>query len=187
MKTFIITTSAKARQYFTDINLSSNFIKTLKNRKPNSYGSSLLGRLLVARLAKIKKEEIECFLSESLHSFNYKSFHWSISHKHEMLAAAIDSEPIGIDIEINEPKNQDLFTLFADNEWDILGKISWENFYLGWTAKEACLKKLSLELNKFPKIKITGRKSPYLFLQYRRKNIRVRTLLNKNIILSVSC
>jgi len=71
-----------------------------------------------------------------------QGWHWSISHKHEWVAAVVAREPIGIDIESIVPRRDELlFDKVADaSEWALVGSRNWENFYRIWTAKEAVLK-----------------------------------------------
>lgn len=68
-------------------------------------------------------------------------WHWSISHKRQLAAAAIAQFPFGIDVEEFAPRRDDLLDQVASaTEWAIMGGRNWRNFFRLWTAKEATLK-----------------------------------------------
>ncbi|MCG3136416.1 MAG: hypothetical protein HJJLKODD_00249 [Phycisphaerae bacterium] len=85
-------------------------------------------------------------------------WYWSISHKPGMVAAAIDREPVGIDVELLQSRRSTgVFQKIArSDEWARCGVVSeelqaamaeqsartqlWNVFFRLWTAKEAVLK-----------------------------------------------
>jgi len=68
-------------------------------------------------------------------------FYWSLSHTRGLAAAAIATEPVGIDVERIRPRRQDIFTQVGnEEEWKLLGGQDWPAFFRLWTAKEAVLK-----------------------------------------------
>jgi len=70
-----------------------------------------------------------------------QAWHWSLSHKRRLAAAAIARCPIGIDVEEIVPRREDLFNeIGTEEEWRLMGERTWPAFYRLWTAKEATLK-----------------------------------------------
>ncbi len=77
----------------------------------------------------------------------------SISHSHEMVACAVDSVPIGIDIEKITPVSNSLIDyVCTDKEKEYVCKStqkpSFKRFFEVWTAKEAYIKKMGCGLKK---------------------------------------
>ncbi|KPJ79168.1 MAG: hypothetical protein AMJ54_00495 [Deltaproteobacteria bacterium SG8_13] len=74
--------------------------------------------------------------------------HWSLTHKIEYVGAVVSRAEIGIDLEKVKPRNtQALFgKTAADEEWEIAGGKSWDNFHRVWTSKEAVLKAIGIGL-----------------------------------------
>ncbi len=181
-----ITTTDEVKKRVGDIALSADLIKTLKDKKAHSHEESLCGRFLIAQLMKIEKNELESFLYQSLGSFRYKNSFWSLSHKGKFIVGVVGKEPIGIDIELNTPKDRILFDIFTDKEWKVLGRKCWKNFYIGWTAKEACLKKLSLGLSEINKISIVSRNSKGISMVYLNRKVTAQTILDRKFVVSIS-
>ena len=188
MPNFALTRLEELASEFSRIKAFSTILEKIRKGKPHSYYQSLLGRLLVCKLAKVSQKNIEDFLTSSLDSFYYNKykFFWSISHKENWLCAAISNKPIGIDVEINRKKSRELFDLFTNDEWRVLGKKSWDNFYKAWTAKEASLKAQSLNLDDFRKVIITGKSNQNLFLKYLDRTMVAQTFLKGEVIFSIS-
>jgi len=167
---------------------SEHALQNIKKIKKRTYEESLYGRLLVARIARIPKKDIELFLIESLTSFYSKkyNFYWSLSHKKQWICATIDTKPIGIDIECLEKKNKRLFKTFTDQEWNILGKKTWRVFYTGWTAKEATLKIFSLPLERIHDVMIIARRKNSITLSYKKHISSVHITVRQHIIVAVA-
>lgn len=182
----LIRSIKQARKEFAELESQESFVKLIRLGRPNTTNESFVGRLLVARLAKVKEVDLNGFLTQSLKTFAYRNFFWSISHKADLVVAAIDKQPIGVDIEIVVAKNKNLFKIFSIDEWIVLGRKSWKNFYTGWTAKEACIKKLSLNLSDIDRLRISKRVGSFIFLKFELKSIKVRTKMVGRTIVSVS-
>ncbi|MDO8571749.1 MAG: 4'-phosphopantetheinyl transferase superfamily protein [bacterium] len=172
----------------TLMNTSGYALKRIKKIKSHTFEQSFYGRLLVARIARIPKKDIESFLIESLTSFYSKKYHfyWTLSHKKDWICAAMSTKPIGIDIEYLEKKNKRLFKTFTDQEWDILGRKTWHTFYSGWTAKEAALKMLSLPFRCIRDIRITEKQRNSMTLFYKKRTASVHIYTRKNIIIAIA-
>ncbi|MGF7047403.1 4'-phosphopantetheinyl transferase [Paenibacillus sp. DS2015] len=79
-------------------------------------------------------------------------FHYNISHSGTWVVCAIDSQPIGIDIEEIKPTNTDLSRLvFSDEEKATVEAITGDEqlhyFYDIWTLKESYVKTIGLGLS----------------------------------------
>lgn len=69
-------------------------------------------------------------------------WHWSISHGRGFAAGAVARQPLGVDVERIEPRNQDVVSrVTSRDELELLGGFRWDAFMRVWTAKEAVLKK----------------------------------------------
>lgn len=160
-----------------------------KLRKENvHYKESLMARFLVADLGGLKINEMEDFLfakSKSFYSERH-GFYWSTSHKGAWLAASINRGPIGVDLEINRKRCPELFDIFSKEEWLVLGHRNWKNFYKGWTAKEAALKVLSLNLENLKEIQILEKQRNRLLLRYFEKILTSQAFQRGKIIFSIS-
>jgi 4'-phosphopantetheinyl transferase len=68
--------------------------------------------------------------------------YWSVTHKPAYVGGIVAPFPIGIDIERVVGRRTDaLFDKVADaEEWNLMGRRTWEGFHRLWTAKEAALK-----------------------------------------------
>ena len=67
--------------------------------------------------------------------------YWSISYAHDMVAAVVAPEPVGIDLERIEAVSELLKNRIASKkEWALISNVSSKWFYTFWTAKEAVLK-----------------------------------------------
>jgi len=66
---------------------------------------------------------------------------WSMSHKPACACGVVSTAPVGIDVEIVEPRNEGLWGYVATVEEQArAGPRDWETFFRFWTAKEAVLK-----------------------------------------------
>jgi len=156
-------------------------------RKSKSANQGAEGRLLVAELAKIPKKNMENFLLSSIKSYHYVvwnvRFYWSISHKGDWLAVAVHNKPVGIDIELNQPRDRSMFKIFSVDEWKTLGRKSWLNFYRGWTAKESALKALSLRLKDLKSVVICGKLGNKIYLKsVDRKLTAINYIIGRKVI-----
>ena len=167
MQKSIISTTQKLEHELTKLALAPETIFAFKKNKPYSYKESLCARLLVMKLCRIPTGKADVFFRQSLSMYRFEKYYWSISHKGNVLAAAIDTKPVGIDIELNAAKDTHLLSFFSDDEWRVLGKRTWTHFYMAWTAKEACLKALSLPFFAIKEIRILKRRRQFLFLAYK--------------------
>lgn len=87
-----------------------------------------------------------------------------MSHKDGWVAAAVHDQPVGIDIETTRPRDEALLANFNEDEWRLLGRKGWPEFYEGWTAKEAALKLWSLKLELISEIRLAAKDGDALIL-----------------------
>lgn len=74
---------------------------------------------------------------------------WSLSHKTSVAAGVVATTPVGIDVEVIEPRNPGLWEYVASNwEQALLPDRDWATFFRLWTAKEAVLKANRVGLSK---------------------------------------
>lgn len=73
-------------------------------------------------------------------SLDGTNYFWSLSHTDHYIAFSFASSPTGIDIVEVRPRNEELFATHDISEYEILGWVSWENFYILWSSKEAIIK-----------------------------------------------
>ncbi|MDP3985683.1 MAG: 4'-phosphopantetheinyl transferase superfamily protein [bacterium] len=186
MKYAVISVADAAARFSKHI--SEETLHYFAEQKPFSSPESLAGRLLVAQLAELSPEQTNRFLRGSIGNFESKEygFFWSISHKEEKIAAAIAEKPIGIDIEKIRPRAESLFSIFTETEWNLLGQKEWPYFYRGWTAKEAALKVLSLDLEQLPKIRIVENRKDSLILEYESRRVLAHVFAENDLVISVA-
>ena len=68
-------------------------------------------------------------------------YYWSLTHKPAVVAVAIATQPVGIDLERIVPRRPDLFEAAGrEDEWALFQRRDWPAFFRLWTAKEATLK-----------------------------------------------
>lgn len=161
-------------------------LNELKNKKKDTLAASLAGRILIGELAKLSQKDFENFLSKSLVSFYFDDFYWSISHKGKYVMTAICDKPIGIDLEINIERDIDLFSLFSNKEWKILGEKNWINFYRGYVAKESAIKLLGLGIEDFGSVVIFDNKGEYIFVEYKKQIVASKISELSDFIFGVS-
>ncbi|MCC7292304.1 MAG: 4'-phosphopantetheinyl transferase superfamily protein [Phycisphaerales bacterium] len=66
---------------------------------------------------------------------------WSLSHKPSIAAGVVAAKPVGVDVEVVQPRNEGLWEYVASREeQDRAGTRDWPMFFRFWTAKEAVLK-----------------------------------------------
>lgn len=188
MINFVMARTEEVAPEFAKLGIPARMLEIIKKRKPYSYSQSCLGRFLASKLAKIPAKDIGYFLTSSLDSFYSKKydFFWSISHKDNWLAAIVAHKPTGIDVEINREKNPDLFALFTDREWRVIGEKNWANFYKAWTAKESFIKAAALRLENLHETVIIGKEKDGLLLDYAGRKITAKTFCKGALTLAIS-
>ncbi|GIK16756.1 MAG: hypothetical protein BroJett003_17200 [Planctomycetota bacterium] len=74
---------------------------------------------------------------------------WSLSHKTSVAAGVVATTPVGLDVEIIEPRNPGLWD-YVSTPWEqtLLAERDWPTFFRLWTAKEAVLKANRVGLSK---------------------------------------
>lgn len=66
---------------------------------------------------------------------------WSLSHKPKVSAGVVSCQPVGIDVEIVQPRREGLWDYIASaSERRRVDALDWPMFFRFWTAKEAVLK-----------------------------------------------
>lgn len=181
-----VKTVGELKGAFASFEVTEKTEKLFKEKKGLTYKESLLGRLLAAKVAGIKPEELDDFLIKSLDSFKYKGFYWSISHKKTGLAAVISDKPVGIDLEVLEARDEILWTTIKKVEWLVLGEKNWKNFYRIWTAKEAIIKTKLLGLPAVSRLTVVEKQGDNLVLNYRSKKLTARNYYRGNFIWAIS-
>ena len=175
------------------ITAHSKYLKAALNHFPKgktaSSDSQLIGHYLVSQCVK-NESQIQNYLPQNAPSgapiCDLKNkIYWSVSHKNQLVAIAVDRKPVGIDIEVIVQRSPSLFDLVCGSEWEVLGAKSWLNFYTLWTAKEALIKKLNLNLDFFQQIKLVQRKNKKLKLEFESVVHSVQSFPKKNYIYSV--
>ena len=166
--------------------ISQESLDYFKKNKPHSFRESLAGRILVAEIAAVHKTEINDFLKQSLTSFTFKDFFWSMAHKNNFVSAGISDKPIGVDLEIIKKKDEILFDTLSEEEWEILGDKNWLNFYVGFSAKEAVLKLFSLEFDQLSHVLIRDKRDNNLILQHDNKEAFVNLEMQDDLVFAIS-
>lgn len=101
-------------------------------------------------------------------------WYWSISHKPRMAVAAIARAPVGVDVEAIAPRRIELYDQVArDEEWNIVGGRTWENFFALWTAKESVMKANGCGIGHLSKCRIAARTPDAFLLHFDRCSWRV--------------
>ena len=112
-----------------------------RRKKPGAAQNSLLVRALVRRL--LEDKDVEILSAENGKPYLQNGPHISVSHSHEMAAAAICPETaIGVDIEYwreRDFKKLAAYT-FGPNEREMVEKGGVLEFYRIWTMREAIAK-----------------------------------------------
>lgn len=111
-------------------------------KKKPSYRESLVSRFAIStHIEKMywKKMYLPQIDSSGTPAFD-DTLYWSISHKNLLLMLGVSEKPLGVDIELLEPRGEALFTKHSKNEYALLWWQNWENFYFLWTAKESIIK-----------------------------------------------
>ena len=141
--------------FYLDINEYSvdiDFLKSFGDRKFLSEKKEIqhcYGRFLVKTAAKefFKLNDTEIVIVNKKPRFKNSELHFSISHSNNIVMAAFDENPVGLDIEFMKERNfEEIF-----ERYNYKGRnISKELFYKFWTEYEADIK-----LQGSPKTKIT--------------------------------
>ena len=114
-------------------------------------------------------------------------YYWSISHKPKYVAAVVGDYRIGIDIEEIRPRPDSIFHYVAgDEEWELGGGRSLDNFFRFWTAKEAVVKALGIGLRGLRKCRVMEiTDSLHITLEYQNRLWHVEQLSYDNHIAAV--
>ncbi|MBI2473959.1 4'-phosphopantetheinyl transferase superfamily protein [Candidatus Uhrbacteria bacterium] len=168
--------------------VNQDLLNIFLKRKPDTMPESLLGRLLIANMTRIPSHRLDQFLIGSLDSYydEKNHFFWSLSHKEGTLAVAVNDRPVGIDMEKIFPRDSSLFHLFTQSEWLVLGQKDWLKFYSGWTAKEAVLKVLSLDLACQSGVRIVEKTDRGFVLTYGTQHITVDVFQKKDFMVALA-
>ncbi len=162
-------------------------LRLVQVSRPSTARESLLGRLLICDLARLKTPE--AFIRTSLRSIHGKAGQafWSIAHKEGIVAAIVDTKPVAIDIEVNTARSKRLFSTMTNEEWKQLGRKSWKWFYVGWTAKEATLKLLRMTIQELPDISIQQRTKGKIILEGPgRARVRVTSIQTRQLTIAIA-
>jgi 4'-phosphopantetheinyl transferase len=128
-------------------------------RSRRAAQNSLLGDVLVrrelCRLTGLRNEELRFGCAEHHKPFleGWPDIHFNLSHAGSIIAAAFDSKPIGIDVEVIKPVNwlvaRKVFSAGEQERFEILPQEDrLRYFYTIWTMKEAYLKKEGVGLTR---------------------------------------
>ena len=123
--------------------LDKDFLKTfLKDRKFSSYKKErehCYGRFLIKTVGRkfFNIENTELEIVNKKPKFKLSDIQFSISHSENIIVAAFDKNPVGVDIEIMKSRN--FPEIFA--RYNVKGiEITKEMFYQYWTEYEAKIK-----------------------------------------------
>jgi len=173
--------------------ITAEILKKAEKYFPQKYRENFSDESLAARFLisqKVKKEfGIENFFPRFKKSGApkiYQNIFFSLSHKESFVAVAIGKQKIGIDLEILKQRDEILWKRFSENEWEILGEKNWRNFYFLWTAKEALIKKLTLDLDALGEIFLQNEKQNQLVLQFNKTNFLVKISQKENLICAIA-
>jgi len=170
-------------------------LKKAKKYFPTDYqkklsDQSLVTRFLVAQeVEKIwgKKNFLPKFKPNETPEFDLqKKIYFSISHKKNFVAIIVAQKKIGIDLEIVKIRDENLWNIFTENEWKILVERHWLNFYFLWTAKEALIKKLELNLDFMKKIFLITKNKNLLNLEFEKKKFVVKIFQKQNLVWAIT-
>ena len=115
--------------------------------------------------------------------------HWSLSHKTNCVAAVVNTEKVGIDVEEIKPRNnRQLFNhLASPEEWRLCPNPTWEFFYRYWTAKEAAVKVTGAGIKDLKTCRVvTISDDKHLILDYDQHLWSIEHYWYKNHIISVT-
>jgi 4'-phosphopantetheinyl transferase len=129
-----------------------------RRRNRRAAQNSLLGDILVrrelCRLTGLKNEDLCFAVNEHQKPFlkDRPDIHYNLSHSGNIIVAAFDSKPIGIDVEIIKPVSYQITRKVFDAEEQkhfetLSDREKLVYFYTIWTMKEAYLKKEGLGLS----------------------------------------
>lgn len=106
---------------------------------------------------------------------------WSVADKIKVgdayVAAAISTEPVGVDLECVVPRSRSLLEIFPEEEYVVLGGKTLVNFYKLWTAKEAVIKKVGSTLGVMKDMKCIGCAGETIYVLYQQKQYDTYILL----------
>ena len=161
-------------------------------------GQKLSGKDKVAHLSRIAREALKLsakksgvrleklLKNERGAPYPVAGHYWSLSHKPKYVAAVVNKDKIGIDIEEMKPRNVSLFAYVAgDEEWKLKEK-SWETFFRYWTAKESILKVIGIGISGLKTCRIISVPDEnHIVLDYKGQFFLVEQLRYRNHIVSI--
>ncbi len=127
--------------FLNNINISSldNFLEEKSFKSDKQKIQFCLGRFLVKYIGVLKYgvENPEIEILDKKPAFKYSDIKFSISHSGNIILAAFDTEPVGVDIEFMKPRKFD--EIFKYYKLKIENPDA-EYFYRFWTEYEAGIK-----------------------------------------------
>lgn len=113
-----------------------------------SLFSHLLSKSEIATALNIPFSDVEFMYNEYGKPYiSQENFHFSVSHSGNLVAFAIHSSPVGIDVQKTEDKLSCAMKFFTENEQKYIGDCP-EKFFEVWTKKEAYVKMLGTGISK---------------------------------------
>lgn len=123
----------------------SNSLKNEEDKK-----RCLLAGYLIHKYAKLEDRDI--YLTSYGKPMSNTGLYFNISHSSDYVCLAIDSKPIGVDIEHIEEKHVEVSpVVLTKNEIDYIKSNTVESFHIIWTIKESIMKLTGLGLNLNPR------------------------------------
>lgn len=185
MLEFRISSQKKARDILKGKKIPLAIIKRFKKEKGASWERSLLGRCLVFKCMELDEDFFLLFLETSLCSYFFQNIFWSLSYKDNFIGVGVSDKKIGIDVEVNKKRDEDLLHLFSRKEWNVVGEKTWENFYKIWTSKEAFIKLSTLSLSDMKSLSIVKQKEDKILIKYKEKEFETRIFEEGEVIGSI--
>lgn len=127
------------------IKVTPNIITQAKNILPKDYVQSLQNKqnfnesIIARELIFLESNFLPETDLNGKPIFQNNNF-WSISHKENIVFVWTDISPIWIDIEIIKERWNEIFSLHKEEEYNLIGKKDFHNFYVLWTLKESIIK-----------------------------------------------
>ncbi|MDD5770034.1 MAG: 4'-phosphopantetheinyl transferase superfamily protein [Candidatus Gracilibacteria bacterium] len=125
--------------------LNNNLLKEALNNLPKNYLEGLYSKInykesIISRYLIYKYGGFLPEINKNGIPISHKNNYWSISHKKGLVFIGTGNNPIGIDIEIMVPRGEEIFSIHKEEEYELIGGKSLENFYRLWTIKESIIK-----------------------------------------------